>query len=123
MHVIGHIDRGPQWKPGRTVIAQGAPMALHLQYMKNLYDQGVLLLGGPYESQEMGGLAVFFVDNMATAERLAGDDPAARAGVIVYRLTELRTVFDRASGLDRAKPLADAFDVMRDRELLAKVGP
>lgn len=105
MYVIGHIEHGPGWKKGLPVTQQGAAMAGHLAFMKDLYDRGSLLLGGPYEAGEDGGLAVFVADSLSHAQLLADADPAARAGVVTYRLSELRAVFDRAGNLDRSAPL------------------
>lgn len=104
MHTIGHIHHGPAWKPGVPVTAQGEPMEQHLQYMKDLFDRGALILGGPYDSAH-GGIAVFVAETFAEAQRLADDDPAHQAGVIDYRLEPLRTVFDAAGGLDRSQGL------------------
>ena len=104
MHTIGHIHHGPAWKPGVPVTAQGQPMEQHLQYMKELFDRGALILGGPYDAGH-GGIAVFVTETFAEAQRLADGDPAHRAGVIGYRLETLRTVFEAAGGLDRSERL------------------
>ena len=79
MHTIGHIHHGPQWKPGVPVTAQGKPMEQHLQYMKELFGRGDLILGGPYEASH-GGIAVFVTETAAEAQELADNDPAHQAG-------------------------------------------
>lgn len=105
MHIVGHIHHGPAWKPGVPVTAQGEPMEQHLRYMKDLFDRGALILGGPYGSSK-GGIAVFVADSFEEAERLADQDPARQAGVIGYRLDKLLTGFDAATSIDRSDAMA-----------------
>ena len=112
MHTIGHIHHGSAWKTGLPVTAQGEPMERHLQYMRELFDRGALILGGPYGSIP-GGVAVFATDTFAQAQRLADGDPAYQAGVIGYRLEALRTVFDAAGGLDRSEGLGALMSATR----------
>lgn len=104
MHTIGHIHLGPAWKPGVPVTAQGEPMEQHLRYMKELFDRGSLILGGPYDP-DRGGIAVFDTETFAEAQSLADGDPANQADVIGYRLERLHTVFDAVGGVDRSDAL------------------
>lgn len=105
MHVVGHITLGPQWKQGKSVTQQGRPMEGHLRYMRDLYERGVLTLGGPYTSID-GGLAVFDVAHLEEAQHLADGDPASEADVIEYRLEVLTPVFETATNTNRYRKMA-----------------
>jgi uncharacterized protein YciI len=97
MRVIARIGPGPAWQQGKSVFEQGDPMLRHLHYMRDRYDDGQLLLGGPY-TEDAGGLAVLDVADMAAARALAVGDPAVAAGVLGYDLSELVPYFDAFVG-------------------------
>lgn len=92
--LIGH---GPQWIEGRSVYDQGPAVGAHLVAMRDRYDAGELLLGGPFDHG--GGIAVLDVPDEAAARALMDADPAVRAGVMVYELRALRPIFDAARGV------------------------
>ena len=94
---IALIGHGPQWLEGKTVYEQGPPIEAHLVAMRDRFDAGELLLGGPFD--QGGGIAVLDVPDEATARALMDADPAVQAGVLVYEIKALRPVFDAADGV------------------------
>lgn len=93
---IALINHGPQWIKGKTVYEQGTPVDAHLSAMRDRFDAGQLLLGGPFD--EGGGIAVLDVPDEAAARAVMDADPAVRAGVMVYEIKALRPIFDAAGG-------------------------
>ena len=85
---VALIHRGPQWLWGRSVYEQGQPIEEHLQAMREHFDSGVLLLGGPFD--EDGGIALLEVPDEQTAHDVMQADPAVVAGVITYEMRSLR---------------------------------
>ena len=92
MRFVTLFSYGPNWEQGKTVYEQGAPIEGHLESMRRRFDEGVLLLGGPFE--DGGGVAVVEAADAATAGRLLDADPAVAAGVLSYRLHRLHAYFD-----------------------------
>jgi uncharacterized protein YciI len=97
MRVIALIGHGPQWITGKSVYEQGPVVQEHLVSMRNRYDEGALLLGGPFARG--GGIAVLDVDDEAAAAALMDADPAVGAGVMVYELHRMRAYFDAFAGV------------------------
>lgn len=56
MRFVALFGHGPTWKRGRTVYEQGAPIEGHLASMRRRFDEGALLLGGPFDDGD--GIAV-----------------------------------------------------------------
>ena len=96
MRVIARIIPGPRWQCGRSVYEQGPAIQAHLAYMKARYEEGSLLIGGPFTTG-LSGIAVLEVPDLRAATDLAQSDPAVAAGVLVYELDELRALFDVVS--------------------------
>lgn len=69
---------GPNWLKGKPVTDQ--PLEEHLAYMKALYAQGVLLIGGPL-MDHTGGLVVINAHNDEEAQRLLNADPAIQSKI------------------------------------------
>lgn len=86
---------GPNWLPGQGVYNQ--PLEEHGHYMQRLYDQGKLLLGGPF-IDDSGGMAVIEVAGEAEAQRAVADDPAVRDGIFSATIHPWHRVFDRSAG-------------------------
>jgi uncharacterized protein YciI len=97
MRYIALFDHGPTWRPGRSVYEQGAPIIEHLTTMRDRYDAGSLLLGGPFADH--GGIAVLDVPDEHAAIELLDTDPAVAAGVLTYTLRELIAYFDAYAGI------------------------
>ena len=101
---IALITHGPQWIKGKNVYEQGPPVEAHLVAMRERFDAGQLLLGGPFD--EGGGIAVLDVPDEAAARAVMEADPAVRAGVMIYEIKALRPIFDAASGVRTDGPVA-----------------
>ena len=93
MRCVALIGRGPRWIPGKPVWEQGRPIQEHLATMRGRYDEGRLLLGGPF-TDTSGGIAVLDVEDEAAAVALMEADPGVQAGVLVYTLHAMRPYFD-----------------------------
>ena len=53
----------------------------HLQYLGNLYEEGVIVLNGPTEDAgDIRGFSVYSTATIEDAERLASSDPMVQAG-------------------------------------------
>jgi uncharacterized protein YciI len=98
MRFIAMLTHGPAWQPGRTVYQQGPPIQRHLEAMRRRFDQGELLLGGPFRQID-GGIAVLDVADAAAAQSLLDADPAVQAGVLEYEVIELIAYFDAYDGV------------------------
>lgn len=105
MRVIALIGHGPQWLTGKSVYEQGPVVQEHLVAMRVRYDEGSLLLGGPFERG--GGIAVLDVEDEDEAAALMDADPAVQAGVMVYELHRLRAYFDAFAGVRTGETVAD----------------
>ena len=103
MIYVALIHPGPNWKPG-SVYDQGAPIADHLVAMGRRFDEGSLLLGGPFDRD--GGIAVLDVEDRAAANTLMDADPAVVAGVLVYEVYALTAYYDAFHGVRRDRPIA-----------------
>ena len=78
MRVIARIIPGPRWQCGRSVYEQGPAIQAHLAYMKARYEEGSLLIGGPFTTG-LSGIAVLEVPDLRAATDLAQSDPAVAA--------------------------------------------
>jgi uncharacterized protein YciI len=111
MRYVALIGRGPRWIADKPVWEQGRPIQEHLAAMRDRYDEGRLLLGGPF-TDPSGGIAVLDVEDEAAAVALMEADPGVRAGVLVYTLHAMRAYFDAFTGLrteqSATEPQADA---------------
>jgi uncharacterized protein YciI len=101
---IALIDHGPRWLEGKSVYEQGRPIEDHLVAMRRHYDAGILQLGGPFDHG--GGIAVLNVPDESAARAVMDADPAVQAGVMVYEIRALRTVFDAAGHIRADGPVS-----------------
>jgi uncharacterized protein YciI len=69
---------GPAWLPGTPT--SGQPLKEHGRYLLGLFARGALQMAGPLGA-EAGGAVVLAAADLAEARRLAGEDPAVRAGL------------------------------------------
>jgi uncharacterized protein YciI len=97
MRFVALIGRGPQWIPGKPVWEQGRPIQEHLETMRDRYDSGELLLGGPFRD-DTGGIAVLDVADKDAAIAFMDADPGVQAGVLVYEVHGMRAYFDAFDG-------------------------
>lgn len=98
MRFVALIGHGPEWIQGRSVYEQGPPIQRHLETMRARYDEGSLLLGGPFQGGN-GGIAVLEVPDEAAAVALMDADPAVQAGVLAYDVQPMRAFFDAFAGV------------------------
>lgn len=92
MRQVALFGHGPNWQRGKTVYEQGPAIEGHLEAMRRRFDEGVLLLGGPFD--DGGGIAVVEAPDEDAAAQLLDADPAVSAGVLTYRLHRLHAYFD-----------------------------
>lgn len=100
MRVLAHITPGPSWRPGHDVWGQGPAVRAHLAHMRDSYDAGVLLVGGPLRGG-MAGMALLEVSDLGAAHALAAADPAVAAGVLTYEVAEVLPYFDALGAVRR----------------------
>jgi uncharacterized protein YciI len=85
---------GPNWIAGEPADRQDrAVMLPHLIRMRQLYDRGALIFGGPTRAG-FGGMALMETTTSSEAADLMREDPAVVAGVLSYELAELNPYFD-----------------------------
>jgi uncharacterized protein YciI len=106
MRYVALIGHGPRWIAGKPVWEQGPPIQAHLASMRDRYDEGRLLLGGPFMDPS-GGIAVLDVEDEAAAVALMEADPGVQAGVLVYTLHAMRAYFDAFSGTRTERSAAE----------------
>lgn len=107
MRVLVRINPGPAWSPRHDVWGQGPAVRAHLEYMRDRYDAGVLLFGGPLAGG-MAGMALLEVADLEEAHAFAAADPAVAAEVLAYEVAEVLTYFDAFSGVRRGAMRAEA---------------
>ncbi len=112
MRFVTLFDHGPDWQRGKTIYQQGPVVEEHLQSMRRLFDEGALLLGGPFDTG--GGIAVLDAEDSAVADALMQADPAVGAGVLSFRLHHLHAYFDAYSSV-RADGTVAGLEARRDQ--------
>jgi uncharacterized protein YciI len=105
MRFVAMFSYGPNWQAGKTVYQQGAPIEGHLESMRRRFDEGFLLLGGPFD--DGGGIAVIEAQDEEEAATLLDLDPAVMAGVLSYRLHRLHAYFDAFASVRTEVSVAD----------------
>ena len=93
MRIIALLDHGPAWDPHKTLYHQGPAIEAHLAAMAHRFDEGSLLIGGPFDHAD-GGIAVLDVADEEAARSVMEADPAVIAGVLRYELRVVRAYFD-----------------------------
>lgn len=106
MRFVTLFGHGPNWQHGRTVFEQGPIMDEHLRSMRRRFDEGTLLLGGPF-ADDGGGIAVIEAPDNAAATAIIDADPAVTAGILTYRLHHLRAYFDAMASVRTESTVAD----------------
>ncbi len=72
-------------------------MLPHLIRMRELYDNGALIFGGPTRAG-FGGMALLETKTSSEAADLMREDPAVLAGVLTYEVAALNPYFDAFAG-------------------------
>ena len=61
----------------------------HLRYIMQLREEGIILLNGPViEENELKSIAIFNTTDKENVKRLSDEDPAVKAGRLVYEIYE-----------------------------------
>ena len=84
-----HAGEGQRWfavvlqhnTPAMTEEAMGKAMMGHLDYMNDLYDQGIMFMGGPYLDETGQGLGIVMAESEEQIRASLAEDPAAKAGI------------------------------------------
>jgi uncharacterized protein YciI len=133
MRYIALFDHGPNWDHDKNLYEQGQPMTDHLHSMQHRFDEGSLLLGGPFD--DTGGIAVLDVADAASATALLNNDPAVASGHLTYKLHLLLAYFDALTEPEQTSPsqnstlndctqrLTKSADLNRSREPNARNDP
>lgn len=72
-----------------------AAMAQHLQYAKELFDAGKIVLGGACTDGAYG-IIVFRAESEEEAQGIFNNDPAVRAGIVIAELHPYKIALLRA---------------------------
>ena len=79
---------GPNWKSGANFREQSEDIVIeHVAHYREFHRQGKLLLGGPFEDIDTGGLMI--ADENVSREELekfAASDPAVQKGLLNYEV-------------------------------------
>ncbi len=98
MRFVALLNPGRAWIEGEGVSGQDrAVMLAHLHAMRQRYDEGSVLFGGPFRTAE-GGIVLIEAPGRLDAKSILDRDPAVGAGVLDYTLMEVRPYFDAISG-------------------------
>jgi uncharacterized protein YciI len=88
------LERDPAQAPSDPATTEALTQA-HLQYLLRLQRDGIALAAGPLVpgievSDRLVGMTLLRVKDLATAERIAADDPAVKAGRLKATVREWR---------------------------------
>jgi uncharacterized protein YciI len=98
MRSLALIGPGPAWTDGRPVFDQDPHvLGQHLDHMRQLFDLGALLLGGPAHDGR-SGIALLDTASLELATGVIDQDPAVRAGLFDFRIRRLTPYFDSFDG-------------------------
>ncbi len=98
MRYVALLSPGPASLPGKPVSEQDRSLiGAHLYWMRQGYDQGVVLFGGPFVSG-FEGVVLIEADSHAAAASFIANDPAVAAGLLSSRVEQVRVVFDAFAG-------------------------
>lgn len=98
MRYVAILDAGPAWISGKPVGGQDREiMTAHLRAMRERYDEGSVLFGGPFRSAD-GGIVLIEARDRLEAKSILDRDPAVCAGILDYSLFEVRPFFDAIAG-------------------------
>lgn len=80
VYYMGILRRGPSWTPEKTPETERI-QAGHMAHIRAMAETGKLVGAGPFgDDGEIRGLFIFRTDSLEEATRLAGADPAVKAG-------------------------------------------
>ncbi len=70
-------------------------MIPHIEYIKKLIEQGVIVVSGPFIDERRGGMFILDVDNMDNAKEYIEKDPAVKAGILKNDIRQYNLTFIR----------------------------
>ncbi|PCE64719.1 YciI family protein [Sediminicola luteus] len=86
-YIFAFLKKGPN--RDQDSITKAELQRAHLKNINRLAAEGKLVLAGPFFGEEnLLGLYIFNVPDLATAEALANSDPAIKAGSLTLELKE-----------------------------------
>ena len=98
MRYVALLSPGPAWMEGKPIAEQDRSLlGAHLYRLRQAYDQGVVIFGGPFLSG-FESVVLLEAGSRAEAEHFIGNDPAVAAGLFNTRLEQVRTVIDGFAG-------------------------
>ena len=74
---------GPAWVDGKGFQEQN--LMEHGNYIHTMYQQGIVIEGGPFLDHS-GGMAIIKAEDEAHAQEIIKQDPAIKSGVFVAEL-------------------------------------
>jgi uncharacterized protein YciI len=97
---------GPAWVD-ETGYREQPGIERHIGYLRRLFDEGRMVMGGPF-LDDAGGLALIEADDMEEASTFAYDDPTVREGLLSVEVHPWRVVFRREIPKDVVSASASA---------------
>jgi uncharacterized protein len=86
-------SQGPAWVEGKPASQQ--PLGEHGDYIHSLFQQGKLVMAGPF-TDDAGGLAVIEVDGAEEAGNILASDPAVTNQIMTCEMHPfVRVPWDR----------------------------
>jgi uncharacterized protein YciI len=70
-------------------------MTPHVQYLKQLLDNGKLIITGPFLDKRKGGMFIVEVDNEEELNSIVENDPAITSGFSTSEVRPYKIVFKR----------------------------
>ena len=70
-------------------------MKPHVAYLKNLFDQGKLVITGPFLDNKRGGMFIIEVENEDELWRIVKNDPAILNGYSTSEVRPYKIIFER----------------------------
>ena len=89
---------GPAWQDGVGYREQPG-IERHVAYMRSLFDQGRMPMGGPF-LDDSGGMMLLEADSLDEATAVARADPTVGEGLLCVDVRQWRLVFRRDGSND-----------------------
>jgi uncharacterized protein YciI len=83
---------GPTWD-ANLPYPQQPGVEDHVAYMKTCFEQGRILMGGPF-ADDSGGMMLLEAGDLQEATNIARADPKVRDGLLVVQVHPWRVVFE-----------------------------
>jgi len=103
MRFIVFMELGPNWESSGTDGTQASIARAHYDYQKGLYENGTVILGGPFKKSS-DGLYVLEAPSREEAEKAFSADPGVEAGLFKFTMRDHFTIFDAHAGSVRPFP-------------------